>query len=243
MSASSSDNELKGYSKNKWKDLDNCWLYDVDQKEPDWLLVRKGRPSGSNCGYLLGHGNPRFSSKEDTVLEIAGKKEKVFTQTQLNNMNYGNDVEPLAREWYEKTRGVRVDELGFVVPKWDYNIGVSVDGIVLTKDGQHTDGMIEIKGPKKMYRPLDEYLEKQSNNFDHIWKTHYDQMQLGMAILDKKWCDYVVYCPPENKVFVQRIPFNSDYWNNEMYDPLKKIIREDIIPLLKDTVYPLMPPQ
>ena len=68
-------------------------------------------------------------------------------------------------------------------------------------------------------------------------------MQLGMAILDKKWCDYVVYCPPENKVFVQRIPFNSDYWNNEMYDPLKKIIREDIIPLLKDTVYPLMPPQ
>lgn len=237
------------YNISKWKDFGNFWLYDVDQKEPDWLLVRKGRPSGSNCGYLLGHNNPRFGSKEDTVLEITGRKVKVFNASQQVNMNYGNEVEPLARDWYEKTRNVKVNELGFVVPKWDYNIGVSVDGVILTKDGQETDGMIEIKGPKKMYGPLNGHIQKQKNgiyvkddDYSHIWTTHYDQMQLGMAILGKKWCDYVVYCLPENKTFVQRIPFNYEYWNIKMYEPLKQIINNEIKPLLEGTEYPLMPP-
>lgn len=235
--------DISSYDETKWKDLGICWLYDVDQKEPDWLLVRKGRPSGSNCGYLLGHSNPRFGSKEDTVLEIVGKKEKIFTDQQRANMDYGNEVEPLARDWYERTRDVKIDELGFVVPKWDYHIGVSVDGVVI--DG---DGMIEIKGPKRMYGPLNGYIQKLKNgntkeeDYSHIWTTHYDQMQLGMAILNKAWCDYIVYCPPENRVFVQRIPFNKNYWMNEMYNPLKQIIHEEITPLLKETPYPLMPP-
>ena len=246
------DDTLTSYSVSKWKDLGNYWLYDVEQKEPDWKLVRKGRPSGSNCGYLLGHGNPNFGSKEDTLLEIAGKKVKIFTEQQLDNMKFGETIEPIAREWYEKTRNVKVNELGFVVPKWDPNIGVSVDGVVLTWDNQlkkyiENDGMIEIKGPKRMYRPLEEYIQKQTagyttpNDYSHIWTTHYDQMQLGMAILGKKWCDYVVFCSPENKTFVQRIPFNQHYWNELMYNPLKQIIEEELKPLLIGTPYPLMP--
>ena len=160
---SESTNDLSSYSPLKWKDKNTYWLYDTDQKDPDWLLVRLGRPSGSNCGYLLGHGNPNFGSKEDTVLEIAGKKKKEFDQRQQENMDYGNEMEPLAREWYEKTRGVRVDELGFVVPKWDFNIGVSVDGVVLDLNGNETDGMIEIKGPKRMYQPLITYIQQQQS--------------------------------------------------------------------------------
>lgn len=242
-------NDTSNYDPSKWKDYGSFWLYDVDQGDTDWLLVRKGRPSGSNCGYLLDHNNPRFGSKEDTVLEITGRKIKVFDQFQQANMDYGNEVEPIAREWYEKTRNVKVDELGFVVPKWDCNIGVSVDGVVFTKDGQETDGMIEIKGPRRMYGPLIGFIQKQSSdvitqygNYSHIWTTHYDQMQLGMAILGKKWCDYVVYCLPENKVFVQRIPFDHEYWTKKMYEPLKQIITDEIKPLLKGTPYPLMPP-
>lgn len=29
-----------------------------------------------------------------------------------------------------------------------------------------------------------------------------DQMQGSMAILNKQWCDYIVYFTPENRVFV-----------------------------------------
>ena len=241
--------DISCYNVSKWKDLGIFWLYNVGQKEPDWILVKKGRPSGSNCGYLLGHHNPRFGSKEETVLEITGRKVKVFSEMQQANMDRGNEDEPLARQWYEKTRNVRVVELGFVVPKWDYNIGVSVDGIVLTEDGKLSDGMIEIKGVKRMYGPLSGYMQKQESgvglkdgDYSHLWTTHYDQMQLGMAILGMKWCDYVVYCSPENKVFVERIPFNYEYWNVKMYGPLKQIINDEIKPLLEGTEYPLMPP-
>lgn len=246
--------ELSSYDPQKWIDKGVYWLYDADQKDPDWHLVRKGRPSGSNCGYLIGHGNPQFGSKEDTVLEIVGKKEKVFDQRQRENMDHGVREEPIARDWYSETRKCRVEELGFVIPKWDMSIGVSVDGVIYdsseNKDEMSekmSDGMIEIKCPKKMYYPLAKYIEQQKNNnskeddFSHIWKTHYDQMQLGMAVLGKKWCDYVVYCSPENSSFVQRIPFDYNYWKIEMYDKLKCIIQEEINPLLVGTNYPLMP--
>lgn len=245
--------EKNQYHLSKWKDHGKFWLYDVDQKDLDWILVRKGRPSGSNCGYLLGHGNKSFGSKNDTLLEIAGKKEKVFTDQQLDNMKFGETIEPLAREWYAETRKVKVKELGFVVPKWNYELGVSVDGVILVKNGvtgeyEEGDGMIEIKGPKKMYYPLSQHIEKQEkgysnlNDFSHIWTTHYDQMQLGMAILGKKWCDYVVYCQPENKAFVERIPFDEKYWVESMYEPLKEIIKNELRPLLEGSPYPLMPP-
>lgn len=244
-----SSSDISSYNLKKWKNKGNIWLYDVNQKDPDWLLVRKGRPSGSNCGYLLGHQNTNFGSKEDTVLEITGKKEKIFSPASLAAIKHGNISEPISIKWYENTRNVIVEEWGFVVPKWDLYIGVSVDGVVLNSDGSNTGGMIEIKAPLRMYAPLVSYIQNQKDglvkdgDFSHIWKTHYDQMQLGMAVLGKNWCDYIVYCSPENSVFVQRIPFDQNYWNSVMYNSLKIIIQNDILPLLEGTPFPLMPPE
>ena len=104
------------------------------------------------------------------------------------------------------------------IPKWNLYFGVSVDGVV---DNQ--PGIIEIKCVQKMYWPLKNYCRNHPTGYDHIWKTHYDQMILGMAILNKQWCDYVVYCEKESKVFVQRIPFNADYWK-QLYTSTQKFI-------------------
>ena len=236
--------DLSSYDPKKWRDCGEYYLYDTEQGEPDWLLVRIGRPSGSSSGYLIGHGNPNFGTPDDAALEIAGVKKKEFTLQQLEAMAHGTKMEPYGRDWYAGTNGVQVVELGFVTPKWDLEIGVSIDGDVLG-----TDGIIEIKCPKKMYYPLANYMAKQSrgmfldkNDFSHIWKTHYDQMQLGMAVLNKKWCDYVVYCTPENKVFTQRVPFDEAYWKDEMYPAIRTALEEKIKPHLTGMKFPLKPP-
>ena len=235
------DIDFSSYNPNKWKDCGSYWLYETDQRDPDWLLVRMGRITGSTCGASIGNSN--FSTINDTVNEIVGLKKKIFTQDQIDNMDLGTKMEPYGRQWYSNTINMKIEEVGFCVPKWNPKIGVSIDGDIIG-----TDGIIEIKCPKKMYKPLNDYIYKsqngfirKSNDFSHIWPTHYDQMQFGMAILNKKWCEYIVYCPSENKVFTQTIPFNEIYWNNNMYPKINLTLEEKISPLLQGKNIPLLP--
>jgi hypothetical protein len=50
--------------------------------------------------------------------------------------------------------------------------------------------------------------------FSHIPHYYYDQIQGYMAIFNRKWCDFFVYCEPQNKFFLQRVPFNELYWKD-----------------------------
>src|SRR3972149_10619723 len=99
------ENTLQSYNPSKWKEYENYWLYDTDQREPDWKEVRKGRPSGSNCSACIGRSH--FSTPDQTALEISGKLEKKFTSEQLDNMSHGVLYEPEARNWYSTSRNVK----------------------------------------------------------------------------------------------------------------------------------------
>ena len=168
-----------------------------------------------------------------------GKKEK--SEASKRVIQLGIDNEDIARKWYSESHNCLCDEVGYAVPKFDNRIGVSIDGDVRNLDGSPTDGIIEIKCPQKLYRPPKQRLMREAfvnkfanvteekkgdktyiKDYNHIWQTHYDQMQMGMAIMDKKWCDYVVY-GLDNQWHVERIPFDKDYWK-ECYDQIKIFI-------------------
>ena len=232
--------DLSLYDSSKWVRYGNGWLYQAGQVTPGWLLVRLGRGSGSTIGACIDHST--FDSVESIALQISGRIEKKFSERSIENMAHGTKTEPFARAWYCKDRNCEVEELGMVMPDWNKNIGFSTDGIVVG-----TPGKIEIKCPKKMYWPLKNYMKQiregvEVKGFDHIWETHYDQMILGMAVLEKKWCDYIVYCTPEDLVFVQRIPFNEKYWKEELYPKFLNFVETKLNPLLDGTPFPLMPP-
>lgn len=238
----------------RWKELSynkNCWLYDASQRSNEWLAVRKGRISGSVAGACLGLS--KFETDKAKIgREIAGLQTKSFTPEQNEVVQYGIDNEESARQWYMKHRGVNVEELGFVIPKWEPRIGTSVDGII--DDGR---GIIEIKCPKKMYYKLagrircQEQLKRfgitesssssplsSTNQYDHIWQTHYCQMQISMAVLERQYCDYIVYCPLENQVYLESIPFNREYWTNFMLPGLRRFHDEYIKTLNIEMVQP-----
>jgi len=205
----------------EWVDCGTYWLNLSNQGSPRWKDLRV-RVTASN--FAAAAGLSTFSTPDELADEISGIKKKEFTPTQIDNMNYGTEYEPMAREWYSKTRGVVVEEVGIAIPKWDPLIGGSLDGNIVD-----SDGCIEVKCPKKMYAPLK---NPPKSGHSHIWKSHYAQMQGCMAITDKKWCDYIVFCPKEDMVYVERIPFDKNYWEKTLYPLLTQFLTEKLLPRL-----------
>lgn len=169
-------------------------------------------------------------------------------ETSKNNKNYGTNNEDTVRKWYASVTNTTVKEVGLAVPKFDLRLGMSPDGIVFEKDNETFGiGLIEIKCPQKFYKPLQEFLDKgrpYTDEYTHIWRSHYDQMQMGMAVFDKEWCDYIVYCIPENQFFMERVFRNRKYWD-DFYSKVKIFIETTLEPLLKSigSTYPLVPTQ
>lgn len=150
-------------------------------------------------------------------------------QKQSAAMAYGVRTEPAVRDWYKEDTGLQVEELGLAVPKWELRIGGASDGYIASSpDGP---GIIEIKCPRAMYQPLVRHLQEleegkvfPSGYHEHIWRSHYSQMQGCMKILAVQWCDYIVYCEPQ--MYVERVPFNAEYWDTFLAVYIEKHLAE-----------------
>ncbi len=207
-----------------WIDCGGYWHYNVEQGTDKWLEIKKGR-----CGGTTNNGESRFDTKENIGRCVAGVKKKTFDKLSLQKMAYGVRKEPSARKYYEKKNGVKVTEMGFCIPKYNTNIGVSVDGMV------GSEGIVEIKCPYEMYRNL-EY-KKNKTGYSHIFKSHFKQMQMGMAITMTKWCDYIVYSR-DRKVYIERIYHDPVFWK-KLYSETVVFWNQYVKPHLKGTKYPI----
>lgn len=215
-----------------WVDRGYYYEHSAPQGSEDWLKARIGRCNGSDSGSLSGQS--RFDTAEQTGKYIAGIESKVFSDQSQEVMKHGHVTEPIARQWYENKYQCKVVERGLCIPKNIDIIGASVDGDIL-----ETDGILEIKAPKKMYKPILNYMNMKENGwlppenyYDHIWNSHLCQMMQGMKVLNKKYCDYVVYSTEDSKIFVQRVHFDPVFWGNH-YSILSKNYKTYVEPYLK----------
>lgn len=229
-----------------WKKHESYWENIAPQKSLEWELSRFGRANSSNTADLA-EGNEKLEKTvEKTGKIIAGLEIQVFKADNENFMNHGNVYEPIARKWYENQYKVKVLEMGHCVPFFDNEIGASVDGKVYNLDGTFSGGIIEIKCPQKMYKGISTYIEHKNsgwvpplNYYDHIFFSHHKQMLQGMKVLDAKWCDYIVYCTSTKQIFVQRVPFDNENWENH-YRKIKENYAKYVKPYLPKG-YPIKP--
>lgn len=112
-------------------------------------------------------------------------------------MRRGRDLEPQARAVYEARTGAYIDEVSLILTE-DSRFGYSADGF------RDDDGLIEIKCPLAC--------DKLGNvwaNPDEAHLEYLDQINGGLWITGRKYCDLIVYCPwlaPVGKdLFVKRI--------------------------------------
>lgn len=96
-------------------------------------------------------------------------------------MKRGADLEPLARIAYEAQTGNMATESGVVLTD-DRLFGYSTDGNV------EGDGLIEIKCLASAEAIIEMWITRDMSEYMH-------QMQGGMWLTGRKWCDFVMFCP------------------------------------------------
>lgn len=112
-------------------------------------------------------------------------------------MRRGRDLEPQARRTYERRTGALVEEVSLILTD-DERFGYSADGF------RDDDGMVEIKCPMACDKLGQIWSSPDTAHLEYI-----DQINGGLWITGRKYCDLIVYCPwlaPVGKdLFVKRI--------------------------------------
>jgi putative phage-type endonuclease len=149
---------------------------DLEQGSPEWLEVRLGRLTASNAQAIATNGKGLETLCFNAVAEIlTGKPISDYTNPHMEN---GNEQEANARQVYELSTGFTTEQVGFA--SIGEHVGASPDGLV------GDDGLVEIKCPTA--RVFTEYLYTKK-----VDPKYYAQMQMQMYVLERQWCDYVVY--------------------------------------------------
>ena len=190
-------------------------LINEPQGSQEWLEARAGvitasrfsdaRARLTRAGKSGKAGDPAAKAIEyawQVALErIAG--EPVSPAFETWQMRRGTELEPEARMTYEAETGLLASEKGLILTD-DRTFGYSSDGLV------GDDGLIEIKCPANCQKIGDTWSDP-----DHAVAEYIDQIQGGMWITGRQWCDFVMYCPwlePVGKeLFRRRIERDDAY--------------------------------
>ncbi|MEJ1933730.1 lambda exonuclease family protein [Nostoc sp. NIES-2111] len=112
-------------------------------------------------------------------------------------MTRGRELEPRARSVYEHRTGAWIEEVSLILTD-DSRFGYSADGF------RDNDGLIEIKCPLAADKVGEVWQHPETAHLEYI-----DQINGGLWITGRKYCDLIVYCPwlaPVGKdLFVKRI--------------------------------------
>jgi hypothetical protein len=181
----------------------------------EWLQARSGAITASRFADAISVltrasgtkkiGDPTAAAEKyagDLAIErISGKPygEPVKAWT----LDRGHEMEARARIAYETRHGLIAEEGGVVKTDDDW-FGYSTDGAV------GADGLIEIKSPIDSQKIMAMFKTGDVDEYIH-------QMQGGMWITGRKWCDFIMYVPDlesvGNDLYVKRIHRDDDFIN------------------------------
>jgi len=169
----------------------------VEQNSEEWFDLRVGKITSSNFGKIMANypnafGTPAKEYAQKVALEIVTGERDESNDFKNHYMERGNEYEPVARELYEIETFNNVTNGGFY---YTDKIGDSNDGNV----GEN--GCIEIK----CVIPNIQWKRIKNGGIDtsYKWQIHSHIWQGN-----KKWCDFVSYCPemPKSKqLYVSRV--------------------------------------
>jgi len=175
-------------------------IHAMKQRSPEWDKIHLGKITSTSF-------TPLANGKHDTVRELCMKTalERIYRVTAKNSfsnkaMLHGINTEPAARGMYEWESNVIVQEVGFI--EYSDYFGCSPDGLI------DDDGGLEIKCPIEDTHK--KYLEK-----DDAWKAYKWQIQSSLYMSERKWWDFVSYCPPLPMIIQRVTP------DDECFDKIK----------------------
>lgn len=154
------------------------------QGEQAWMDIRRGRICASEMSKVL-TPTLKIADNADTrshVYELAAQRITGHTEPTYfgDEMLRGVTEEPIARQLYHDNFHP-VTECGFITnDDHGFTIGYSPDGLV------GDDGLIEVKSRRQKF-------QVQSIVEGEVPKEHVLQIQTGLLVTGRKFCDYVSY--------------------------------------------------
>jgi putative phage-type endonuclease len=175
------------------KGLIHC---DVDQRSEEWLIARRGIATASNFSKVITSQGKRSTQISNYAFELAADRfmDEIEENFQSHAMKRGEELEPVAKTFYEIHSGNDVTECGFYKTTLDdgSEIGCSPDGLI----GE--DGLIEIKCPLKS-----QHMKNLTS--DKLPTEYIAQVQGQLFIMDRKWCDFVSFNPSFKEGFQLKV--------------------------------------
>jgi exodeoxyribonuclease (lambda-induced) len=199
---------------------------ECQQGTPEWFASRVGKITAScfadaisTCSRKSGArdvGDPTAVAERyaaDLAIErISGQPHGEPPKAWV--LERGHEMETHARRFYEGRTGSYVTEAGICLTD-DEIFGYSTDGLV------DDDGLIEIKAPIDSTKILAMWATGDTSEYDH-------QMQGGMWITGRKWCDFIMYVPDLASIgkdlYVKRV-FRDDAFIDAMVEGLARFDR------------------
>jgi len=154
------------------------------QGSDEWLSSRRGLITASEMSKVL-TPTLKIADNADTrshVYELAAQRITGHTEPTYfgDEMLRGVSEEPLARQLYHDNFNP-VTECGFITnDDHGFTIGYSPDGLV------GDDGLIEIKSRRQKFMI-------QTISEGAVPKEHMLQVQTGLLVTGRKWCDFITY--------------------------------------------------
>lgn len=204
----------------------NLIFHNVEQGTDKWLEIKAGKFSGTDASTFVVKGKNKDQIGTGLLALIPKKVAELVVGIDLDGFNNksmqrGNDLEPLARSRYEMENFADVEQIGFI-QSGEY-LGFSPDGLV----GQ--DGLIEIKcleAPAWIA-----WIDSDMKPSD-IQKKHYTQIQWGLFISGRKWCDYVMYNPDFAPLDYTQTRVDRDEKMIELFAEKSKVVEREMVRLL-----------
>lgn len=211
--------------------------FDIQQNTPEWNAIRRGRVGGSSCsvlttlptkaeqakGLVLSKG--AYSLAESIASDHLGYFDPNDEGYMNQAMMAGHEYEPYAADAYALHTFQTVTECGYV-SSGDY-LGYSPDRLV------GDDGILEIKCPGGK-----EFVRVASTGI--IKPAYVDQMQFGLFVSGRKWCDHVTYNQFDGTFIIHRFERDQHAMNRfeiataELIEAVKTIIELTLSNITRD---------
>lgn len=195
-------------------------IYDCEQGKPEWFALRLGSIGGSKISDVVAGG--KGIMRKNLMYRLAGEilSRQNYDGYQNAEMLRGIEQEPEARAMYEFMTGSEIKQVGVI--KEGAHKHYSPDGLV----GEN--GMIEIKCVIPSIHVETVHTEK-------IDGKYYKQIQWGLFMCRRDWCDFVSYSPlivdtpiwikryRRNEEIIRELNEGADKFLNELATVIRKL--------------------
>lgn len=171
------------------------------QGSKEWLAGRCGKPTASNYSKILTNTLKKSTSRETYINKliaesITGEPEMLF---KTDAMKRGNELEPVAKAYYELNHGYDVVETGLLLHD-EIEAGASPDGVIF--EGKDIIGGLEIKCP--LGSTHIENLRKQK-----VPSQYMPQIQGCLWVTGAQWWDFMSFHPDIEPMVIRVYPNNT----------------------------------